>query len=139
VGLNNIYDHARYQLLTAGIDWRTVPLVLSVWGDEPLFDPTDKTIADIQTHGFAELGYSMTITGQAVSNDGTAQTNPVLIPGIPAGSLVTWFTFAWKNVTHVNSQLILFIDQAEGIPFEANGLDVVVQPDWLQERGWWRP
>ena len=29
------------------------------------------------------------------------------------------------------SQLILFIDEAEGIPFHANGLDMVVQPDWL--------
>lgn len=136
---NAIYDQARYQLLTAALDWRTVPLVMSAWGGTPLFDPADRTVADIITHGFAELGYSMTVTGQAVSTDGYAKSNPVLIPGVPVGQPVTWFTFAWQNATHVNSQLILFIDQADGIPFHANGLDMVVQPDWLAERGWWRP
>lgn len=136
---NNIYDNARFLLLTAGLDWRTVPLVMSAWGGTPTFNPADKTVANIIGHGFTELGYSMTVTGQAVSPDGYAQSNPVLIPGVPTGQQVTWFSFSWQNATHINSQLILFIDQAEGIPFHANGLDMIVQPDWALERGWWRP
>jgi hypothetical protein len=136
---NSIYDQARYQLLTAALDWRSVPLVMSAWSGTPLFEPTDQTIADILLHGFTELSYSMPITGQKVSTDGTAQTDPVVIPGVLIGPDVTWFTFARKNVTHELSELILFIDQAEGLPFEPNSLDIVVQPDWLQGRGWWRP
>jgi hypothetical protein len=30
----------------------------------------------------------------------------------------------------------LFIDDAEGLPFTPNGLDVLIEPDWLLERGW---
>jgi hypothetical protein len=131
--VNGIYDQARYQLLTAQLDWRAVPLVLSAWGGTPLFDPTDETVADIIAHGFTEIGTSMPITHQTVSTDGTAQTDPVLIPAVPIGPSVTWFTFA------AASQLILFIDDADELPFVPNGLDLIVQPDWLAGRGWWRP
>ena len=81
----------------------------------------------------------MPVTGQAVAPDGTAQTNPVVIPDVGVGPTVTWFTFS-RQERHARAvQLILYIDEAEGLPFEANALDIVVQPDWLLARGWWRP
>ena len=39
VNANNIYDLARYQLLTAQLDWRAIPLVLTAWSGSPDFDP----------------------------------------------------------------------------------------------------
>ena len=136
--MNDVYDFARVQLLTAQLDWRSIPLVLTAWSGTPLFVPSHQVIADIAA-SIAELGHSMAITEQSVSADGTAQTNEVLIPGVPVGPDVTWFTMAWLKPIYTQSSLILFIDDAEGLPFEPNGLDIVVTPDWLENRGWWRP
>jgi hypothetical protein len=136
---NTIYDRARVQLLTAQLDWRTIPLVLTAWSGTPAFNPLHQIIADIVAASGVELGHSMEITEQSVSADGTAQTNEVVVPGVPVGSMVTWFTMAWLNATYAQSSLILFIDDAEGLPFDPNGLDMLVTPDWLENRGWWRP
>jgi hypothetical protein len=136
---NAPYDKARVQLLTAGLDWRTITLTLSAWGGIPSFDPTDDMISDITARGFTELGISQPITAQAVTANGTAQTNTVVIPAVPIGPSVTWFTMSWSQTIHAQSQPILFIDTADDLPFVPNGLDLVIQPDWLQNRGWWRP
>lgn len=137
--MNDVYDKARVQLLSAQLDWRSIPLVLSAWSGTPTFNPTHQKIADISSATNVERGYSIQITGQSVAADGTAQTNTVVLPEVPIGAPITWFTMAWSNATHDQSTLILYIDQAEGLPFTANGLDIVVTPDWLENRGWWRP
>ena len=77
-------------------------------------------------------GSSLPITSQTVAPDGTAQTNQVIIPGVPIGAPITFFTMSDAD------QLILFIDEAVELPFVPNGLDMVVQPDWLEQRGWWK-
>lgn len=137
--VNTIYDKARVQLLTAEFDWLSMPLVLTAWSGTPTFIPTDETIADVVSHGAVELGSSMAITAQSVFPNGTAQTNRVVIPAVPIGPMVTWFIMSKKHSTHTQSQPILFIDTAEGLPFDPNGLDIAVEPDWLQSRGWFRP
>ena len=86
-----------------------------------------------------KLGYSQPIVGMNVLPDGLGQTGPVVIPAVPIGMPVTHFTLVFHNAVENNSQLILYIDDAEGLPFTPNGLDMVIQPDWLQGRGWWRP
>jgi len=136
--MNNIYDDARYKLLTAGLDWTAIPLRLAAWGGTPTFVPTDK-ILDHITFRNTLLGYSQPITYQTVTPDGTAQTNPVLIPDVPIGPDVTWFTMVKHVGAQSSAELLLYIDNAEELPFVPNGLDLVVQPDWLQSRGWFRP
>ena len=137
--MNGIYDDARYKLLTANLNWLVADLLLVAWGGTPNFVKTDSTIASIKARGGTALGYSMEITEQAVSLNGTAQTNDVVIPEVPIGPAVTWFTMCVKQTPQDNSPLILFIDEATELPFEPNGLDMVVSPDWLQNRGWWLP
>jgi hypothetical protein len=137
--MNDVYDHARYQLLTAQLNWASIPLVLSAWSGTPTFNPAHQTISNIISAGFTERGHSLAVTQQSVAVDGTAQTNTVIIPGVTVGAPITWFTMAQKNATHTLSMLILYIDEAEGLPFEADGLDMAVTPDWLENKGWWRP
>jgi hypothetical protein len=130
--MNTIYDQARYRLMTQQLNWLTSNLVLTAWSGVAVFAPLDEIISDVATHGPVERGTSLPITQQTVAPDGTAQTNQVVIPAVPIGDPVTFFTMSNGN------QLILFIDEAEGLPFVANGLDMVVNPDWLQQRGWWK-
>ena len=137
--MNAPYDIFRYSLLTALIDWRTENLVLSAWVGTPDYDPEDRTVNDIKLRGNVEAGYSLPINGTSVTMDGTAQTDQVLIPDVPIGPDVTWFTLARSNATHDLSELVQFVDEAENLPFTPNGLDIVVQPDWIQQRGWFRP
>lgn len=99
-----------------------------------MFVPTDTSIYDITARGDTVLvKTSLPITVKTVSADGTAQTNGVVVPEVPIGPNITHFTLheAFGN-------LILFIDEALNLPFTPNGLDLVVQPDWLEQRGWFR-
>jgi len=137
--VNTIYDEARRRFATATLDWTAVDLVLSAWRGTPTFVPTDKTIADVITHGGILAGLSSTITVKSVATDGTMQTNQVMIPDVAIGADITHFIMCQRNVAVPNlSQALLFIDEAEGLPFEPNGLDMAVTPDWLANRGWGR-
>ena len=51
---------------------------------------------------------------------------------------VTWMTIAGTQVPHDSSRLILFVDEAMELPFTPNGLDLLITPDWLAQRGWFR-
>lgn len=138
--MSGIYNRARYDLLAAQMNWLTISLKLTAWSGTPDFDPTDTSIAAIKARGAVERGVSLPINATAVTIDGTAQTDSVLIPTVAIGPDVTWFTMSRKDaVVPDNSVPILFIDDADGLPFVANGLDMLIQPDWLAERGWWRP
>lgn len=132
--MNNVYDDARVKLLTALFDWTAYDLRLVAWSGTPSFLPTEKTVSQITGRGYAISGTSQVITSKTVSVNGTAQTNQLLLPAVPVGPPVTWFT-----MTKAGTDLILYIDDAEGLPFTPNGLDVPVTPDWLSNRGWWRP
>jgi hypothetical protein len=132
--MNNAYDIARYRFVTAGLDWRTLNLQLTAWGGTPNFIPTDTLISDITTRNVTTLlGTSQPITAKAVTSDGTVQTNQVLIPNVPVGPDVTHFIMG-----ETGGQLIYFVDDALNLPFTPNGLDIVVQPDWSLQRGWFR-
>jgi len=138
VGLNAPYNIARYRALTSGINWINADLVLAAWSGTPAFVESDDSPADIMSRGFAPLGESLPITSKTVSADGTAHANQVIIPDVPVGPPITWFTLS-KGTPLSSSELILFIDEAIELPFVPNGLDIVVQPDWLSNRGWFRP
>jgi len=135
--MNQPFNIARYRMLTAGLDWINSDLRLAAWGGVPLFIEADDSITDIQGRGYVLLGDSLPITVKNVSADGTAQTNQAVIPEVPVGTAVTWFTL-YKKVG-LADELILYVDEAYELPFEPNGLDMVVQPDWFQNRGWFRP
>lgn len=135
--MNVPYDQARYWLVRAELNWAFTDLVLVAWAGVPNFVKTDKTVANVVARGVnLLLGFSQVITQKSVATDGAAQTNDVIIPAVPIGPAVTHFTMCRRNVTPNLSELILFIDEAEGLPFAPNGLDIEVRPDWLQNRGW---
>jgi len=138
--MNNIYDLARRELLNAQMNWPTIELLLVAFGGTPDFDPLDISLGNIKARSHPEMGSSLPINGTTVAINGTAQTDQVLIPGIPVGPPVTWFVMCRKHATvHDSSKPILFLDDVYQLPFVPNGLDLVIQPDWLQWRGWWRP
>jgi hypothetical protein len=134
--VSGIYDNFRQKLLTASFDWRSEDYLLTAWSGLPDFVPADASLTDILTRANATLqAMSLPILGKAVSFDGTAQTGPVVIQGIPATEVVSFFVMS----ADPSDEPLLFIDDAEGLPWTSNGLDLVVQPDWLYERGWFRP
>jgi hypothetical protein len=137
--MNTIYDSARYKLLTGTFDWTAADLMLTAWSGALEFHPEDDTIEEVSAHGPVERGSSMPITVQTVALNGTAQTNGVVIPSVAVGAPISFFTMSDRKPTHGLSELILFIDEAVDLPFIPNGLDMVIQPDWLAQRGWWRP
>ena len=139
--MNDIYDHARVKLLTAAFNWPATDLVLAAFTIPPDFVPTDSVLGDITArYGGATTVYlSQPITEKTVSTNGTAQTNHVVIPDVAVGPTVKWFAMCKRGATPPDAELILYVDEAIELPFVPNGLDLVVSPDWLDNRGWWRP
>jgi hypothetical protein len=137
--MSNIYDISRVQLMAGLFDWRVADLILVAWDNVPIFNPIMQKITAIKTSGFNELGVSLPITGLAIEAAGIAQSDAVVIPGVPVGPNVTWMTLCIRHPTvHDQSQLLLFIDDAVELPYVPNGLDIVVSPDWAYQRGWWK-
>lgn len=136
---NDIYNLTRYQLLTGAFNWLTVDARLVAMSGTPDFVETDLTLNDVVLRGASMIGYSDDITSQTVTVDGTAQTNTVFIPNSVVGPPVTWFLMVKHATPSLNAQLLIYIDEAAVFPFDHRGLDIVVQPDWLLNRGWWRP
>jgi hypothetical protein len=136
--VNSVYDSSRHRLMRGLQNWEALDLMLTVWSGTPTFVPTDMYVSDITARGLVERGSSQPITSKTVAPDGTAQTNQVVIPGVPIGAPLTFFTMSIRKPTRSLSELILFIDDAKELPFDPNGLDLVVQPDWMQGRGWWK-
>jgi hypothetical protein len=139
VAMNTIYDTARYRFATAQLNWTTQKIVLIVWSGPPTFVATDTKITDIITRATTvAAGHSLQILKQTVSIDGYLQTDQVVVPSVPPGPTLTHFIMA-SFVTSWNDGFpILYVDDVMNLPFDPNGLDIIVQPDWLQQRGWGR-
>lgn len=137
--MNQIYDISRYSMLTNQFDWLTFNLLLYLFSGSPVFDPTDITMADVTAANPGLVGTSQPVLGNAVTADGTAQTGPVLVPLVPIGPNVTFMVMAIATGVFATGKPVLLVDDAEGLPFTPNGLDMVIQPDWAQARGWYRP
>ena len=138
--MNSIYDNARFKLNTAGLDWRVADLRLVAWGGPPTFTPNLLTVNDKMVEGLTTLlKISDPVVGTAVTATGLAQTDPIIIRTVPIGMPVTHFTMVQYVTSDAMSELLLYIDDAVNLPFTPDGLDLVVQPDWLEGRGWFRP
>jgi len=132
--MNSIYDIARFRFAMAQLDWTQAPLILLAYSGTPLFVPEDQTIAQIDGRGQTlRIANSQAILSKAVSAEGYLQTGNVMFDAIPIGPPVTHFIMSLSATTP-----ILFIDEAYDLPFEPNGLDVIITPDWLEQRGWGR-
>lgn len=137
--MNSIYNLARRSMLTNQFDWATLNLVLYVFAGEPVFEPADASMADVVLHTPGAIDTSLPVLGQAVTIEGVAQTGPIVVPDVPIGPDITFMVLAISTGVFGTSKPILFIDDAMGLPFVPNGLDMVVQPDWALGRGWFRP
>ena len=140
VAVNTIYDIARMQFAKAQINWMTAPLRLLAYTGNPDFHPADTAISEITTRGNTlRISTSLDIVTQNVSTEGFLMTDNVVLPKVPIGYPVTHFIMVLMPGTDPEMAVpLLFIDDAEDLPFTPDGLDIVVTPDWLEHRGWGR-
>jgi hypothetical protein len=138
--MNTIYDIARSMFAKAQINWTTAPLRLLGYSGNPEFIATDDVIADITLRGNTlRIGVSLDIAAQNVSAEGYLMTDNVVLPAVPIGYPLTHMIMVSMPGSDPEAAMpILFIDDAEDLPFTPNGLDIVITPDWLLHRGWGR-
>jgi hypothetical protein len=137
--MNSIFNISRYNLLVGNFDWIGADIRLVAFSGTPVFIETDSTVSQFKARGAVESGWSLAITSKTAAADGTAQTNQVVIPAVPVGPDITHFLMVKRDpAVQDNSELILFIDDAFELPFTPNGADLIAQPDWLAQRGWFR-
>jgi hypothetical protein len=137
---NGIYNFARYMLSTGNLDWRAADMVLTAWSGVPTFNPVHRIVGDLSVAVGAanKLGDSLPIVDSTVDSEGYNQTSAVVIQGVAASKQVTYFTMSLRNAVPDQSELLLFVDTADGLPFVSNNLEIVVIPDWAEARGWFR-
>lgn len=133
--MNSLYAKPRELMAKGLFNWPAIPVVLSAWNGPYVFDEGDVTAGDLVSHGAIHVMDSLAITNAHVKPGGYCTSDPALLPLVPAGLDVLFLTLA-NNTT---SEVIAYLDEAIGMPFTPNGLDWLVQPDWLPLRGWFRP
>lgn len=137
--MNDIYNIARYRFANAQLNWTAVPLRMLAFSGTLDFDPTDDAVSDITARGLSALVMeSQVVNHQSVSLEGYLQSDAIVIPSVPVGAEITSFVMILKTADVPSSIPLLFFDTALNLPFIPNGLDMVVQPDWFDQRGWAR-
>lgn len=131
--MSSLYAVARSRMLKATFDWVNIPARLHAFAVPYLFDESHATLSQVGV----PVASSLNLTGQVVSPAGYARSDSAVLIDVPAGQTVTFLILAEHGP--VDPPLIAFIDEAEGLPLLTNGLDQVVVPDWIQQRGWFRP
>jgi hypothetical protein len=136
---NSIYDSARYRFGKALLDWSTAPLFLLAYSGTPVFYPEDTAVSDITARAETLMvSQSQAIAGKNVTLQGFLQTGPVVFEEVPIGPPITHFIMVSQSALLPAAIPLLYIDVAENMPYVPNGLDIVVTPDWLEQRGWGR-
>jgi hypothetical protein len=129
--VNTLYDIARRRMLSSQLDWSTLPVRMLAFTAQYDFDPTHQTVADL---GVASVAESELFVGQHVTPSGFAASDNAWFQNVPLSP--PWLFLV--IVDDANS-LIAFYDEGINLPRTPNGQDEVVIPDWLSERGWFRP
>jgi hypothetical protein len=134
------YDSAREKLLNGMLVWTACGLQLQAW-TAGTFDPAHKKVSDLVAAGGVSSSVSTQTVTQWVAPGGYAASQAIILPGtgFTVGEIVSFLTLNDTQGALLDPELILFIDDAETLPFVANGLDLTVTPDWILKRGWWRP
>lgn len=136
---NSIYDGARYRFATGQLDWRAANLRLLAMQGTPNFVAADATVQALITRAISTVfATSQVIPNKSVSSDGYLISDSALFPTPAVSTPITSFIMVLYGVDVPTSIPLLFIDTALNLPFTPNGLDVVVQPDWMQHRAWGR-
>lgn len=137
--MNTFYARYRDHLLAADTPWTGLPVGLVAWSGIYFFDEAHITVANVQTAGGTVVSVAEPNPTTIAGPGGYAITDAMLLKAVPVGPPVSFLTLIRVGPSVPTSELIAYINQAEGLPFIPNGLDIVVQPDWLNRRGWFRP
>jgi hypothetical protein len=137
--MNKLYDAARQRMLLGTLDWTALDLVLVALSGTPVFNATDSTVNAVSAHGAVIAGYSASLANKSVTSTGYAKSGPAVVTALAVGPNVTHFVIAERQSPSGNSKPLYYIDDAHSLPYVPNGLDLIVQPDWLSEQGWFRP
>lgn len=136
---NEVYDRIAKAMLGGQFDWTNTDMFLVAWTGPQNFVAADEKLSQITARGSVILGMSMPINSKAVTDTGMAQSDTIVIPNIPIGPPVTFFTMHEVYDVFDDSPPVFYVDDSLDLPYLPNGLDMYVQPDWLRSRGWFRP
>lgn len=137
--MSALFNRFRERLLSADIAWTGAEIGCVAWTGKYYFDETDRFVQDIEASNGAVVSVAETNVTAVAGIGGYAITDPMLFRAVPIGAPVNFLTLTFPNLNVGLSELICYIDRGEGLPFTPNGLDWIVQPDWLSKRGWFRP
>lgn len=137
--MNQPYDIARYRAATGALNWPALDLRLVAFHGTPVFSAAAATIQQvIDLGGVVKAGHSLTALAKSVDSQGYCKTGPIVFDSTTAAVTLTMFVLAIHNATENLSIPLLYIDTGMNIPFDTDGLELVLQPDWAFERGWVR-
>lgn len=136
---NAVYNRVAKLMLSSGFDWSSTDMFLVAWTGPHNYVADDEKLSHITQRGSVIIGMSLPINQKMVSDSGVAQSDTVVIPNVPIGPPVTFFTMHEVYAVFDDSPPVFYIDDSLDLPFNPNGLDMYVQPDWLRQRGWFRP
>jgi len=135
--VNNLYANARVRFLTAAFNWPPMVARLLAWTHVYAFNETHLTVINIGV----PVAESELITGLSVTATGHAKGNNAWFQDVPLTTPWLFLTLVDETggLTGGARKLIAYYDTGMNLPRQPNGQDELVIPDWLDERGWFRP
>jgi len=132
--VNSLFNITRHNMATGAFNWVGGPgFVLQAWHGDWTFDPAVLTPAAITA---ALQATSLPLTNRGVASLGYCASDPALFSALAVGPEISFLTMSYDNGSR---DLVAFFDEGFNMPFTPNGNDWLIQPDYLSQRGWFRP
>lgn len=137
--MNAQYNLQRVRRATGAFNWPTLTCYMQAWRGAYVFDAAHETVSDVTASGGTLVATSLALLDQQVTSGGYLRSGPVAIPAIAPSSPITFLLLVRDTGGGAAAYApIAYYDDAIGLPFTPNGLEWLIQPDWLSERGWLR-
>jgi len=136
--MNALYNTARERMVKGMFDWQALDVVLTAWSGPYQYDETNRYSGDIVSRKGIKRATALKNVASSATVEGIVQTAPYVFTTISIGEPVIFFTMSLRSSQVGLDELVCYLDEGFNLPYEPNGLEVVVQPDWLHQRGWFR-
>lgn len=124
---NSLYDFGRQCFLDGGISWTShnIKVILIDTGNYTVNLSSHQYLSDIPSN--ARIATSSVLTGKS-STAGVADASDVLFPTVTGQSCEALVIYR-DTGTESTSQLIAYIDSADGLPVSPDGTDIPITWD----------
>jgi hypothetical protein len=134
--VNGLYNWTRQRMMSSQFTWNALPVRLCAFIGTYVFDEDH---INLSSAGVTPVCESLPLINQQYTSKGYGQSDNAWFQNVPLTAPWTFLIMVDDTLVGAARTLIAYYDTGVNLPRQVNGQDELVIPDWLSQRGWFRP